>query len=327
MTHQIHPEAVDYLRRFSDPVLPVDTAVLGREQCLELAADADALIMCMADKVDDEFLTHCPRLRVISTVVKGHDNFDAAACARHGVWLTVLPDLLTAPTAELAVALAVALGRRVREGDALVRSGRFRGWRPVLYGRGLYRARVGVVGMGRLGRAVARRLAGFEPSEVLYYDRQRLTAPEEQRLGVRAADLGELMGGCEVVLLLLPLSGDTHHLVSREVLARALPGQLLVNVGRGSVVDEEAVAAALEEGTLGGYAADVFAFEDGSVPAHFRAVPRGLLTHPATLLTPHLGSAVAAVRKDMELAAARQVEQALSGRVPDHEVTTGLLGK
>ncbi|MFF4031261.1 NAD(P)-dependent oxidoreductase [Streptomyces sviceus] len=325
VTHWIHPEVVDYLRRFCDPVVPVETEVLGRRQCLELAADADALIMCMADRVDDDFLAQCPRLRVISTVVKGYDNFDAEACARRGVWLTVLPDLLTAPTAELAVTLAVALGRRIREGDALMRSGRYDGWRPVLYGTGLYRSRVGVVGMGRLGRAVARRLSGFEPSEVLYYDKQPLGASEERRLGVRAAGLEELMGRCQVVLSLLPLAVDTRHLIGRDAIAAARPGQLLVNVGRGSVVDEDAVAAALDCGPLGGYAADVFGCEDLTAPGHLREVPRRLLTHPRTLLTPHLGSAVDVIRRDMEIAAARQVEQALSGQVPDHEVTAELL--
>lgn len=320
MTHWIHPEVEDYLRGFCDPVLPAGRGVLSRDECLALARHADGLLMCMADRVDEDFLRRCPRLKVISAALKGYDNFDVAACARHGVWLTVLPDLLTAPTAELAVGLAIGLGRRLHEADRLVRAGDFRGWRPALYGQGLEGSAVGLVGMGRLGQAVARRLRGFEAS-LRYYDARRLGPALERQLAVRPVGFRELLETSDVIMLMLPLNAGTHRLIDVRALGRVRPEALLVNVGRGSLVDEEAVADALAEGRLGGYAADVFAFEDWLTEGRPDRVPPRLLVHPRTLWTPHLGSAVDGARRRISFAAAQQLGQALRGVRPEHEVT------
>lgn len=321
-THWIHPEAVDRLRGFSELVLPAAPEVMSRRQCLDLAADADALLMCMADSVDDAFLAGCPRLRLIGTVVRGHDNFDVDACARRGVWLTTLPDLLIEPTAELAVGLLLGLARHVRHGDGLIRTGGYAGWRPWFYGTGVHGSTVGLLGFGRLGRAVARRLGGFDPARILYHDTVAAPPEVERELGARPVDLPALLSGADLILVLVPLTGATRHLLDREALELVRPGTLLVNVARGSVVDEDAVVRALRTGRLGGYAADVFAMEDWRERRRPRRISPRLLEHPATLFTPHLGSAVDTVRRDMALAAARQVEQALvDGRRPDHEVT------
>jgi phosphonate dehydrogenase len=223
--------------------------------------------------------------------------------------------LLTAPTAELVVGLMVGLMRRVREGDALVRSGGFRGWQPRLYGRGLSGATVGLIGLGQLGRAVARRVQAFD-ARVVYCDPR----PDAGTPGVERLALGELLAVSDVVVPLVPLTAGTHHLLGRDALAAVRPGAIVVNAGRGSLVDEEAVAAALEDGRLGGYAADVFAFEDRRCPSRPRHISPRLLAHPATLFTPHLGSAVDDVRRQMGLAAAEQVRQALAGERPDGAV-------
>jgi phosphonate dehydrogenase len=256
---------------------------------------------------------------VISATLKGYDNFDAAACTRRGVWLTILPDLLTVPTAELAVALILGLTRQLGPADRYVRSGQFTGWRPQFYGTGLAGAAVGILGMGQVGQAAAARLRAFG-SRILYYDQRPLDAELARDLGATRLDLAALLGASDVVLVLLPLTDDTVHLLGAAALARMRPGACLVNVGRGSVVDEQAVLAALQAGRLGGYAADVFAMEDWALPGHPARIPPGLLSHPRTLFTPHLGSAVDSVRRDMSLAAARQVEQALRGQRPDHAV-------
>jgi phosphonate dehydrogenase len=325
VTHWIHREVAGYLSGFCDPVIP-GSGVLSRERCLELAVDAEALIACMADSVDDAFLARCPRLRVISCVLKGYDNFDVAACARRGVWLTVLPDMLTAPTAELAVGLAIGLGRRLREGDELVREGKFAGWRPQLYGTGLAGGTVGIIGMGLLGQAVARRLSGFDAT-IIYHDIRPLAAAAERELGLRRAGLRELMSQAGLIFALAPLTAVTRGLIGAGELRALRPGALLVNVGRGSVVDEDAVADALETGLLGGYAADVFAMEDWLLPGHPAAISERLRRHPRTLWTPHLGSAVDSVRREMSMTAARQVEQALRGDRPDHEVTGSAIAR
>ena len=205
-----------------------------------------------------------------------------------------MPDLLTEPTAELAIGLAIGLGRHVRAGDALVRAGGYRGWRAQLYGRGLHESVVAVVGLGQVGSAIATRLAGFGCRHLLGVD------PAARMPGIEAASLDEALSAADYLILAAPLTPATRHLIDARRLQQCRDGQLLVNVGRGSVVDEEAVVDALESGQLGGYAADVFACEDWGLPDHPREIPPALLAHPRTLFTPHLGSAVTRVRLAIE---------------------------
>jgi phosphonate dehydrogenase len=320
VSHWVHPEVADYLAGFCAAVIPDrDAGVWPRPRLAELAADADGIIACMADRIDDAFLAGCPRLRVVSATLKGYDNFDARACARRGVWLTVVPGTLIAPTAELTIGLVIGLLRRIAEGHELVRGGGFAGWRPQLYGATLQGATVGLAGLGELGQAVARRLAGFE-SRVVYHDARRLDRDTEAALAVSYLSLNELAAASDVLIVALPLTSQTRGLIGGPLLARLRPGACLVNVGRGSVVSEAAVADALESGHLGGYAADVFAMEDWALPGHPSGIEDRLARHPRTLLTPHLGSAVDDVRRQMSLQAAHQVRQALEGRRPDHAV-------
>jgi phosphonate dehydrogenase len=320
VTHWVHPEVTALLAEFSDPVGPDrDTGAWPAARVLELAAGAEGLIACMADRVDGAFLDRCPRLRIVAATLKGYDNFDAAACARRGVWLTTVPDTIVGPTAELAAGLVIGIMRRVGEGDRAVRGGDFAGWRPQLYGTGLAGANVGIVGMGALGRAIAARLRAFG-AHIAYCDERPLPPAEEARLEAARFGLEDVMAGSDVIVVALPLGGGTAGLLGRDLLRRARPGAFLVNVGRGSVVDEEAVADALADGRLGGYAADVFAMEDWARPGRPPRIPARLLAHPRTLFTPHLGSAVDDVRRQMSLQSARQVRQALAGQRPANAV-------
>ena len=144
-------------------IVPNDTRqALTLDELKRRCRDAQGLMAFMTERVDDAFLLACPNLRVIACALKGYDNFDVDACTRHGVWLTIVPDLLTAPTAELTVGLMIAIGRNILSGDRLVRKGDYEGWRPVLYGRGIDGSTVGIVGAGAIGKAIARRLAGFQ---------------------------------------------------------------------------------------------------------------------------------------------------------------------
>lgn len=320
MTHWVHPEVAGRLAEFCRPVMPSrEESVWPRARVRARARDAAGLVVCMADWVDEQLLAAGPRLRVVSGVLKGHDNIDVAACTRRGVWVTALPDLLTAPTAELAVGLTLAVMRRVTEGDAYVRGGRHAGWRPQFYGAGLAGATVGIIGMGRLGQAVARRVRAFD-ARVVYCDPQPLPETCARGLGARRVTLPELLESSDVVVPLVPLSESTYHLLGAGELGLLRPRAFVVNAGRGSVVDEQAVAAALEAGRLGGYAADVFAFEDWRCPSRPPGIPERLLAHPRTVFTPHLGSAVDEVRREMGLAVAAQVRQVLAGQRPDGAV-------
>jgi phosphonate dehydrogenase len=269
----------------------------------------------MPEFVDDAFLAACPDLRVIACALKGYDNFDVEACTRRGVWLTIVPDLLTAPTAELTIGLMIALGRNILPGDGLVRGGDFSGWRPTLYGHGIDGSTVGLLGAGTVGKAIARRLAGFRTT-LLYTDITPLSADQEDGLRLRRVALGKLLERSDYVVLCLPLLPATRHLVDRDFLARKKSSALLINTARGSLVDESAVADALESDRLAGYAADVFSMEDWALPDRPRAVSARLLKSHKSVLTPHLGSAVDRVRREIALQAAESLLQALRGEVP-----------
>lgn len=273
--------------------------------------DAEALLVFMRDRVDAALLDRCPRLRVVAGALKGADNVDVAACTERGVHVTVVPDLLSQPTAELALALLLAAARRLREGEALVRSGRFDGWRPGLHGMQLGGTPAGVLGAGGVGGRVARMLAALG-ADVAIHD-----PAADPPAGLAALELEPLLARSRAVVAALPLTAATLRLLDARRLALLPPGAILVNVGRGSTVDEAAVAAALESGRLGAYAADVFAFEDLSVPDRPGAIHPALLRHPRTVLTPHAGSAVAEVRSRIEEHAAASILQALAGRRPD----------
>lgn len=221
-----------------------------------------------------------------------------------------MPDLLTEPTAELAVGLAIGLSRHLRQGDSLVREGRFRGWRPVLYGRGLAGSTVAVIGMGCVGRAIAERLRGFG-CRMLGVD--PLAA---MPAGVESATLDSALHRADLLILATPLTDSTLHLIGEPEIARAKPGALWVNVGRGSVVDEAAMARYLATGQAGGYAADVFECEDWRLPARPPEVSAALRAQTHTLFTPHLGSAVTAVRRAIEHRAVDNVEAVLEGLAP-----------
>jgi phosphonate dehydrogenase len=312
-TQPIFPDARAMLAAHADLEVNDSGATWSEAQVRTRCADAQGLLAFMTDKVDAAFLEACPDLRVIAGALKGFDNFDVAACEARGVWLTTVPDLLTAPTAELALGLAISLGRRIAEGDAHVRSGAFAGWRPALYGVGLAGSTVGIAGLGKVGLAIARRVAGFEPAAILGFDR----SSRPSALGIEGVGWNALLSRSDFLFLALPLSPDARHLLGREALSRARPGQLIVNVGRGSVVDEAAIAEALAAGRIGGYAADVFEMEDWALAGHPHQIAPDLLGEGArTVLTPHLGSAIADVRRAIETAAAANLLAALRGEVP-----------
>jgi len=324
VSHKVFDGTLKQLRAVGEVVAPADGEALSPVRLRRELARADAWLAFMPDAADDRLLAECPRLRIIAGALKGYDDFDVEGCTRRGVWITVVPDLLTAPTAELTVALMIGLGRHLVAGDRWVRSGRYRGWRPRLYGNGLAGAHVGLIGMGVIGQAVARRLQAFGV-EQRYYDPQPLPNAAARALGLaRVRDRDALLRWSDYLVLAASLTPATTHVIDAEALARIRPGCLLINPSRGSLVDEAAVLAALKDGRLGGYAADVFEMEDWARSERPRTIAAALRRHPATLFTPHLGSAVTTVRRAIEQRAARSIGDALSGRVPRDAVNAVL---
>jgi phosphonate dehydrogenase len=316
ITHWVHPEVIEFLSHTCEVVANPTKETLSRQEILSLAIDAEALMVFMPDRIDAEFLQKCPKLKIIAGALRGYDNFDVEACTQQGVWFTIVPTLLADPTAELTIGLLLGLTRRMVEGDAVIRSGQFAGWRPRLYGVGLHHRTLGIVGMGSLGQAFAKRLAGFD-MKVLYTDLQPLSSETEQALGLSYVSFETLLAESEFVVLMVPLIAETFHLIDRSTLAQMKPGSFLINPCRGSVVDELAVADALESGHLAGYAADVFEMEDWARSDRPRSIPQALLdAKDKTFFTPHLGSAIHTVRRDIALEAAENILQALRGEVP-----------
>lgn len=320
LTHWVHPEIVEMLQEKAEVIANPSRKTLPRKELLKKAADADALMAFMPDCIDEDFLKACPRLKVIGAALKGYDNFDVKACSDRGVWVTIAPDLLTIPTAELTVGLTLAITRNMLAGDCHIRSGQFNGWRPKLYGLGLHKRTAGIVGMGLVGKAVAERLKGFGMN-LLYADQVPLSPEEEKELGLKWIDFPQLVKTSDIVIPLLPLTEQTFHLFGEDVLDKMKQGSYLVNACRGSVVDEKAVVRALKNGHLAGYAADVFEMEDWIRADRPRKIPKKLLDNTAqTFFTPHLGSAVDEVRAEIERYCANSILQALAGEVPDGRV-------
>lgn len=285
-------------------VRPADDPI-GRDELLARARGAHALVTLLTDRVDDALLEAAgPQLRIVANYAVGYDNIDVAACTRRGVAVANTPDVLTEATADQAFALLLAVARRVREGHALVASGGWSGWQPMqLVGREVGGATLGLVGMGRIGRAVARRGLGFGMT-VLYHNRRR-DEQAEAELGVRYAPLDDLLATSDVLSLHTPLTDATRHLVDAAALARMKPTAILINTARGPVVDEAALVEALATGRLWGAGLDVFEHEPEVHP--------GLLELPNVVLAPHLGSATTSARVAMARLVSEAVVAALEG--------------
>jgi glyoxylate reductase len=255
--------------------------------------DADALVCLLLDRIDAQLITRAPKLRVIANCAVGYDNIDVAAATAAGIAVTNTPDVLTEATAELAFALMLAAARRIPEGERLLRSGEWQGWRlDQLLGVQLAGKTLGIVGMGRIGQAVARRAEAFDMRVI----------------SARQVGLDELFATADVVSLHCPLTPETRHLVNAERLARMKPTAILVNTARGGCVDEGALIAALHAGRIFAAALDVFEHEP-KIDHRFYDCPR-------LVLAPHIGSATTEARTQMAQLCADAVIDVLAGRRP-----------
>ena len=276
------------------------------------AAVFDAIVSVVNDRIDAALLERTPRVRIVANVAVGYDNIDVQACASRGVVVTNTPGVLTEATADLAFGLLLACARRIAEGDRSVRRGAFDGWKmSLLVGVPVHGSTLGLVGLGRIGQAMARRARGFG-MRVAYASRSRAAPEVERALGAAQVPLDDLFELADFVSLHCPLTPETRRLVSAERLARMKPGAVLVNTARGACVDEAALADALKGGPLGAAGLDVFEDEP-------RVNPR-LLGLENVVVTPHIGSADRPAREAMAAMAIDSVLAVLSGRPPAHLV-------
>jgi glyoxylate reductase len=315
VTRTLPPSAIDRLRGSgADVWVAPDPRPLTPEELRAAVAGADAIVTLLHDRVDDAVLAAAgPQLRVVANVAVGYDNVDLDAATRRGVTVTNTPGVLTDATADLAMALILAITRRVGEGERLVRSAEPWAWSiDFMLGRGLRGKTLGIVGYGAIGRATAERARAFGMDVIAVRRAAPGGAPGQLRLD-------ELLERADVVSLHCPLTADTHHLIDADALARMRPDSYLVNTARGPIVHEAALVAALRDGAIAGAALDVFEHEPSVHP--------GLLTLDNVVLVPHLGSATVETRTAMAELAADNVLAVLAGRPAPTAVRAPALGE
>ncbi len=284
----------------------------SRDRILEIAPGAAAFVADPSVPVDAELLDACgDDLRVVANFAVGYDNIDLDACRERGVMVSNTPDVLTEATAELAIALTLAAARRLSDAERDLRAGNWRGWDPAAY-RGLevWGSTVGVVGMGRIGHRYARLAHGL--GAAIVYAGPTAKPEAESELDARRLELDELLAASDVVSLHAPAIPETHHLIGPRELELIGSQGVLVNTSRGTLVDSEAVAEALESGALGAAGLDVYEGEP--------RVPERLLEAPRCVLLPHIGSATVAARDGMARAVSDNVIAVLEGREPPSRV-------
>lgn len=307
VTNRIPGPAIELLRQAGAVRSDEREEAIPRADLLALVQGADAVLTLLHDQVDEELLEAAgPQLRCVANVAVGYDNVDVEAATRRGVVVTNTPGVLDDATADLTMALILAATRRVAEGDRLVRSGREWSWgMHFMLGSSLQGKRLGVVGLGGIGRRVAARARAFG-MEIAYHSRHPAPADVEEALAAERLPLEELLAESDVVSLHCPLSPETHHLIGANELGRMKPSAVLINAARGPVVDERALAEALKERQIAAAGLDVYEREPQVEP--------GLLEFDNVVLTPHLGSATVETRTAMAELAARNAISVLSGQ-------------
>ncbi|HTV59051.1 MAG TPA: D-glycerate dehydrogenase [Verrucomicrobiae bacterium] len=283
---------------------------MPRPELLERVTGKDGLVCLLSDKINDELLGRATKLRIAATVSVGYDNIDVPACTRHNVTATNTPGVLDDTTADLAWALLMAVARRVVEGDAMIRAGKWTGWEiDQFMGGDVWGKTLGIIGFGRIGQEVARRAAGFK-MRILYNSRNRVTLEKEKEFHAAFVDRDTLLRESDFVSLHVPLTPETRHLIDRQAIAKMKPTAYLINTTRGPVVDEAALAEALAARQIAGAGLDVFEREPVVLPA--------LLPMSNVVLTPHIGSGSIETRTNMGLRAAKNVVAFFDGlRPPD----------
>ena len=309
VTGRIPDAGFELLHEAGDVVAWDSLDVPSVAQVHEMVAGADAVLTLLTTKVDDAFLDAAgPQLKVVANVAVGYNNIDVAACAARGVVCTNTPGVLTEATADIAMALVLMATRRLGEGERVIRSNTPWQWGMFyMLGSGIQGRRLGIVGMGDIGQALARRAKAFGMT-IAYSNRKPVAPSVEAELGAEFMSMDELLGTSDVVSINCPYSPATHHLIGAAELAAMKPSAFLVNTARGPIVDEAALVAALQSGEIAGAGLDVFEAEP--------AVHPGLLECENAVLVPHLGSATVETRSAMARLAAHNAVNVLNGVEP-----------
>jgi len=307
VTRPIATEALVILRSKGEVAVgPGEPPIPTADEVAGLIADADIVYTLPANPVSGDAIRGAKKLRMIATMGTGYDNIDVAAAKERGIPVTFAPGILDETTADGVFALLLATARRLGEAERFLRAGKYRGWTPFMFtGQDVHGATLGIVGMGRIGLAVARRARGFA-MQILYRDARRNPGAEQEVGATYVETLDELLGRSDFVSLHVPLLAETRHLMNAESLRKMKRSAILINTSRGPVVDEKALAEALKEGVIAGAGLDVYEREPAVEPA--------LLDLENAVLLPHIASASVRTRTRMAVRAAENISAFIDGK-------------
>ena len=310
VTRKIPSPGIELVRELCRVTLHKNDKPPSHEEVLEMIRDKDGIICLITDKIDAEVMDAAPRLKVISTMSVGFEHIDVAEATKRGIYIGYTPGILTEATADLAFALLLSAARKITEADRFVRDRQWKiPWSPAIFlGESVWGSTLGIIGLGRIGKAVAKRAQGFN-MQILYSDIAQLSPEEERGLGVRYRLLEDLLKESDFITIHTPLTKETYHMINEERLRLMKPGAILINASRGSMVDEAALTRALKENRIAGAGLDVFEQE-----------PPGddnpLLRLDNVVLLPHIGSGTRETRAKMAELAARNLIAVLKGEPP-----------
>lgn len=317
VTRKVFPESIEQLSKRFEVVSNAEDTPWSPDQIAEKLSGCSAAMSTVLCRFDESVFARAPDLKVVSNIAVGYNNIDVAAATKRGIRVTNTPGVLDDTTADLTWALLMAAARRIAEADAYVRRGDWKvafGMHAFL-GMDIHHATLGIIGMGRIGQAIARRARGFD-MRVLYHNRNALRAEDEQRLDARRVERDELLAQSDFVVVMIPYSPATHHAIGAAEIAKMKPTAILVNTARGGVVDDAALVQALRDQRIAGAGLDVFEGEPKLNAAY--------LALPNVVLTPHIGSATRATRLKMCETAIANLTAVLDGRIPPNLVNKEL---
>ena len=319
VTREVFDETLEFLAQHCEVESNQPDAAFAPEVLVQKLADKDGVMCALTDRVDATLIERCPRLKAVANIAVGYNNIDLAACTARGVMATNTPGVLDDSTADLAWALMLGAARRLTELERRVRGGEWKGWRLKQWlGVDVHHATLGIFGMGRIGQAIARRAAGFE-MKVLYHNRNRVDSSIERRINATYVAKDELLRQADFVVLQVPYSPETHHMIGPAELKLMKPTAILVNSTRGGVVDDVALIAALKQGVIRAAGLDVFENEPSLNP--------GFLELDNVVLMPHIGSSTEATRRAMAMTAAKNLVAALTGGTPPNLLNPDARGR
>ncbi|MBI3526872.1 MAG: D-glycerate dehydrogenase [Betaproteobacteria bacterium] len=310
VTREVFDETIDFLKSHFEVESNQADRLYAREELIAKLQGKDGVQTSSSDRIDAELLDKCPTIRAVCNTAVGYNNIDVEACTRHGVMVTNTPGVLTDSVADYSMGLIIATCRRMTEGEAYLRKGKWKGtFLKQMLGQDVHGATLGIFGFGRIGQAIARRARGFD-MKIMYHSRNRAATDAERESGAVHAGKEELLRKADVVLLILPFTPETQHFIGARELALMKPTAVLINMARGGIVDDAALIETLRKNRIWAAGLDVYENEPSLNP--------GFLELANVVLSPHIASASEPTRKAMAMTAAKNLAAALSGQIPSN---------